>query len=200
MDKIGIFGGAFNPLHIGHLINAQFVLNEFSLTKIIFVPTHIPPHKDIADSIPAKLRLKMLRKGIKKNKNFFLSRIEIENNNTSYTINTLKFLSHKYNTSKLYLIIGNEWLNKFNTWFKYEEIFKYATLIVLRRDEKIEENIPIFLKKFSDKIFFSRNPVIKISSTYIRELIKKDMDVKYMLPESILKIIKKYNLYKGVKL
>ncbi len=199
MKRIGVFGGAFNPLHIGHLINAEFVGNEFNLDKILFIPTKIPPHKKLSGPISDKIRIKMIKKAIKEYPYFEFSDIEIKREKVSYTIDTLIELSKKYPDSKLYLIIGNEWLDRFNTWYRYEDIFKYVKLIILRRvkNKYSKTNLPDFLKKFHSKIIFASNPVINISSTYIRKLIRKGFNIKYMVPEVVRKYIKKYNLYIG---
>ncbi len=200
MARIGVFGGAFNPLHIGHLINAEFVSNEFNLDKILFIPTNIPAHKPILGGVSKNIRIKMVKKAIKNHIKFKFSDIEVKKEQISYTFNTLTELKQIYKNDILFLIIGNEWLEEFNTWYRYKDIFNYAKIIILKRIEnKYNKNhLPIFLKKYKQNLLFANNPVINISSTYIRDLIKKNFNVKYMIPDTVLKYIKKYRLYQGV--
>lgn len=192
-QKIGLFGGTFNPIHIGHLINAEFILNEFNLDKIIFVPAFIPPLKKDYNLNYLNHRIKMVKLAIKNNKNFEFSDFEIKKEEVSYTIHTIKhFHTLGY---EVFLILGDEWLNKFNLWHNYKEIFKYARLIVMRRKFK-NSKIPKFLLKYKNKIKFSLNPIIEISSTIIRERIKNGLSIKYMVPDRVYKYIIKNNLYK----
>lgn len=190
--NIGIFGGTFNPVHIGHLFTAQFLLYEFKLNKILFIPVYIPPHKNIADNITGDLRLKMLKLAIKEIKEFEVLDVEIKRKKKSYTIHTLEQIVQKKN--KYFLIIGNEWLKNFNRWYRYEKIFKYTDLLVINR-KKNKNNIPIFLQKFKNQIYFSRNPIIDISSTFIRERIKNNLSIKFIVPEKVEKFIKRKKLY-----
>lgn len=190
--NLGIFGGTFNPVHIGHLIIAEYVFFEFTLDKIVFVPAYIPPHKSDREITSAQHRLNMLKIALKNNKNFVYSEFEISQKTCSYTINTLKnFYSKNHN---LFLIIGDEWLNEINTWYQYMKIFDYADLIVIRRTLS-NPGIPEFLIKFKNQIHFSHNPLIEISSSMIRERLSQNKSVKYMLQDKVLKYIKKRKLY-----
>jgi nicotinate-nucleotide adenylyltransferase len=104
--KIGILGGTFNPVHIGHLILAEEAREKLGLDKIIFVPTALPPHKDNLNIAPAADRLKMLELAVASNKYFTVSDIEIKRQGRSYTIDTLKEFQAKYSRDELYFIIG----------------------------------------------------------------------------------------------
>ncbi len=112
--KIGILGGTFNPVHIGHLILAEEVREKLKLDKIIFIPTALPPHKDNMDIAPAGDRLKMLKLAIKGNKFFGVSDIEIKRKGRSYTIDTIKELKNKFVNDELYFIIGSDLLKYIN--------------------------------------------------------------------------------------
>ncbi len=190
--KFGIFGGTFNPIHIGHLLVAEYVLTQFLLDKIIFVPTYIPPHKKNWEIVSPEHRCNMIKIALKNNKNFVFSDFEIKQKTKSYTVYTLENFYNKKH--KLFLLIGDEWLKKFNTWHRYEEIFKISDLIVIRRIRN-GEKIPKFLTKYKNKIHFSNNPIIEISSSMIRERLSKNLSVKYMIPEKVLKYIQKEKLY-----
>src|SRR3989338_2629632 len=105
--KIGILGGTFNPIHIGHLILAEEAREKLGLGRIIFVPTYLPPHKDSADIAAAKMRLKMVRLATLGNKYFSVSDLEIKRDGRSYTIDTIKEFKQRYAQDELYFIIGS---------------------------------------------------------------------------------------------
>jgi len=190
--RIGIFGGTFNPIHFGHLLNAQFIFDEFKLNKIIFVPAFIPPLKNFKNNNSLH-RIKMIKMAIKKNKNFEFSDFEISQKKISYTIYTLQYFSKP--EIELFFILGDDWLEKFNQWHRYKEIFNLANLIVMRR-KYLKPYLPKFLNKFKNKIFFASNPIIGINSTLIRERIKNNLSIKYFVPDNVLKYLERHNIYK----
>lgn len=184
--KIGLFGGAFNPVHVGHLIIADYVLHEFSLDLIHFIPSYQTTYKEFKNNI--RDRKKMLELAIENNDHFVLNDIELKSKKTSYTYETVKKL---YNgKDQFFLILGDEWLAELNKWHNYEEIFKYAKLIVVNRKNK-KAKVPGFLSEYKAEIFFSKNPVIEISSTILRERLEKGQDIRYFVPEKVYKYIKK---------
>lgn len=189
--RYGIFGGTFDPVHVGHLISAQYILTEFSLDRIIFIPAYIPPHKAGKKRLSSNHRLIMVKKAIKGNKHFTVSNFEIEKRTRSYTIHTLE---HYLKESRLFLIIGDEWLNRFSDWHRWRDILGYSDLIVLRR-QGLEVKIPAFLNTFKRKIHFSSNPLIQISSSLIRQYLKQKKDIRYMVPSSVWQYIQKKELY-----
>ncbi len=189
--KIGIFGGTFNPIHIGHMIIANYTLHEFNLDQIYFVPTYESVYKD--HNIELKHRINIIKSAIKHNKKFILNDIELKNKKISYTYNTLKKICTPDN--EYYIIIGNEWLKDFNKWYNYKKIFKYASLIIAQRTDK-KVRTPLYLNKYKKKILFLKNPVIEISSTLVKKFINKGLDIKYLLPEKVYKYIQKHNLYR----
>lgn len=188
--KIGLFGGTFNPIHIGHLIIADYILYEFNLDLIYFIPAYQTTYKDFKNNTGQ--RRKMIEIAIKDNDCFLLSDIELENKKISYTYKTVKKLYNK--KDRLFLILGDEWLSGFNKWHNYKEIFKYAELIIANRNNK-NLKPQKGLIQYKTKIFFSKNPVIEIGSTMIRERISKEQDIRYLVPEKVCKYIKKHKLY-----
>src|SRR3989338_1581087 len=108
--KIGILGGTFNPVHIGHLILAEEAREKLGLDKVIFVPTFLPPHKDNSDIADASDRLMMIKLAIKKNRYFLVSDTEIKRNGRSYTIDTIKEFKEKFRADELYFIVGSDLL------------------------------------------------------------------------------------------
>ncbi|MCD6228382.1 MAG: nicotinate-nucleotide adenylyltransferase [Candidatus Omnitrophica bacterium] len=186
IKRVGILGGTFNPPHIGHIILAQEVLDKLNLDKILFIPANIPPHKN-ASLIEAKHRLKMVKLSIEGNKNFSLLDCEIKRGGVSYTVDTLRELRKIFPSYEFYLIIGSDLAKDFNTWKDYEEIMKLAKVVVGKRKEFPLENnnkfIPVDILE------------IDISSSLIRDWIKRGWCVRYLLLPKVFDYIVKRKLY-----
>lgn len=191
MSKIGIYGGTFDPIHTGHLITAQSVCEIRKLDKIIFVPSFISPHKTNRNTTSPKHRIKMLKLAIEGISHFDFSDIEIKKKDISYTINTLKKLKSSY--KNIELIIGFDNLITFDTWKEPDKILKLAKLVVLRRKIK-EENSP--KNRFFEKAIFVDTPLIEIYGTDIRNRIKTNRNIDFLVPQKVKAYIYKHNLYK----
>ncbi len=131
MKKVCILGGSFNPIHIGHLILANTVLEELSLDEIIFVPCYIQPLKSNIDFASADHRLEMIKIAIQNNLKFTFSDIEIKRKGKSYTVDTLRYFKRKY--YNLYFVIGADNIKEFHRWKEPDTILKIANLIVTNR-------------------------------------------------------------------
>ena len=192
MTNIGILGGTFDPIHIGHLINAQSVLEKRNLDKIIFIPNYISPHKPHYEFSAPEHRYNMTELAIESNPKFEISDIEITNNNVSYTYNTLKEFSKTYN--RIELIIGFDNLVTFDTWENPEGILELAELVVMKRT--YDKNIKVPHKFFGDANFVD-TPTIEISGSNIRERIASNLNIDFLVPRIVKKYIIENNLYKS---
>lgn len=191
--KIGIFGGTFNPPHIGHLIVADTVRDEIELDKIFFIPSFISPHKlDEKDEI-SEHRFNMTRLAVEGNKNFECLDIELKRKDVSFTIDTLTYIQKNLSKDTLYLIIGMDNYLTFHTWKNFEKILDVVTLVVMNRPHYTPEINPNLPPK---KIFFASVPNIGISSSDIRERIMRGESVAYQLPSKVLDYIELHGLYK----
>lgn len=132
VNKIGILGGTFDPIHIGHIQPAKQVLKKYDLDSILVIPAHNPPHK-ISTSASTKQRVKMVELVCEQENSFILDTREIERSTLSYTIDTIKELKGNYPTSELYFIMGMDSLLNFTQWHKWEDILKCCNLIVNTR-------------------------------------------------------------------
>lgn len=191
MSAIGIFGGTFDPIHLGHLITAQAVREIRNLDKIIFIPAFISPHKTDLHPLSGHHRLNMIQLSIEGINYFDCSDIEIKNENISYSINTLRKLKKKY--KKIELIIGYDNIFDFKTWKKPDEILKLAKLIVLKRRASIE---PDYKDKYFRAALFVETPTIEISSSQIRKRISENLPVSFLVPDKVNKYILDNHLYK----
>ena len=187
--KIGILGGTFNPIHLGHLILAEEVRQKIGLGKIIFVPTSLPPHKDDGEIIAASHRLKMLRLAIRGNPYFLVSDIEIGRGGRSYTIDTIKELTKTYSGDELYFIIGSDLIKYLNEWKDLKEIIAMVKFVVATRPGYPLENLPDYMKTIDIR-------AVDISAFEIRQCIKQDRSFRYLVPEPVGDYILKKGLYK----
>lgn len=187
--KIGILGGTFNPVHIGHLILAEEAREKLGLDKIIFVPTALPPHKDNAGIAPAADRLKMLKAAIKGNKFFAVSDIEIKRDGRSYTIDTLKELKNKFTRDELYFIIGSDLLKYLNEWKDLSEIIKMVKFIAATRPGYPLQQLPPYIQTLAIR-------AVDISGFEVRQCIKENKSSRYLVPDKVFDYINKRKLYK----
>ncbi|MBN2571209.1 MAG: nicotinate (nicotinamide) nucleotide adenylyltransferase [Ignavibacteriales bacterium] len=190
MEPIGIFGGTFDPIHIGHLINAQVVFEKRNLERIIFIPCHISPHKLDRISSSDDDRLNMLKLAISDHPYFDYSDFEINQGDISYTYHTLIEFKKKY--EEIELIIGYDNLLVFDKWFEPDKIFDMARVVVMQRP--FEENIKSTNKYFSEAIIIN-TPFIDISSTELRQRVKQKLPLDFFVPEKVRDYIIKNELY-----
>ncbi len=190
-ERIGIFGGSFDPVHLGHLILAQMACEELDLRRVYFVPTAVPPHKIDRELTPFELRVKMLQLAIEGNEDFEISLIE-NGETPSYTYETiLKFKEAGYSKDELHLLVGSDSLNDMGKWREPNKIFANATIVSMMRPGY--EDIPS-LPAGSAIVVLERGSN-SISSTDIRELVKSGRSIRYLVPEAVENFIKEHSLY-----
>jgi nicotinate-nucleotide adenylyltransferase len=187
--KIGILGGTFNPIHIGHLILAEEVREKLEFNRIIFVPTYLAPHKDNTDIAPAEYRYEMVKMAIKRNKYFSVSDIEIKRNGQSYTIDTVREFKRMYLKDELYFIIGSDLLKYLDDWKDLFEIIKMISFIVATRPGYPLEEIPSYISTIPIR-------AVDISGFEIRKAIKEGKSFRYLVPEAVFEYINRKRLYK----
>ena len=188
--RIGILGGTFNPIHIGHLILAEEAYYKLKLDKLIFVPAFMPPHKNSSDVINAKDRLEMVRLAIQDNPVFEISTYAVDSKKKSYSIDTLKeFRSIYGDDAQLCFITGSDSLKDLFSWKNINDIFKMSKFIVANRPGYPLKDIP----KEADTVVITP---IEVSSEDIRKRLKEGRSVRYLVPENVRKYIVDHNLYK----
>ncbi|MCU0406002.1 MAG: nicotinate-nucleotide adenylyltransferase [Ignavibacteriaceae bacterium] len=190
MSKVGIFGGTFDPIHLGHLITAQSVKEIRDLDKIIFIPAYISPHKTDAKPSSPEDRLKMIKLAVDSIPFFDYSDIEIKKGGVSYTVDTLRELNKKYD--KLEFIIGYDNIFTFHTWKEPDEILKLAKIIVLKRKSS---HPPQFEDKYYHQAVFVQTRGIEISATDIRERVKNGLPINFLVPPKVMEYIYNHKLY-----
>ncbi len=192
MKKIGLFGGTFDPIHIGHIIVAEWVQDALDLQTVFFIPNLIHPFGKRKDITPAEHRLNMLRLAVKPFERFRISDYEIQKGGISYAIETIEYFESQMPQARLYYFIGADNLADFHKWHRYEEILQKVQLVVYDRKEgQVPENLP------KEKIIFLQTPLIEISSTLIRERIRQGRAVRSLLPNGVPEYIREKGLYGG---
>ncbi|PKL81852.1 MAG: nicotinate (nicotinamide) nucleotide adenylyltransferase [Ignavibacteriae bacterium HGW-Ignavibacteriae-3] len=189
MKAIGIYGGSFDPVHLGHLITTRFIYEKRNLEKVIFIPNHKSPLKQ--DIIPTadEHRFHMLQLAIEPFPFFEVSDFEIKKNDVSYTFETLVEFKNKY--EKLELIIGYDNLCVFDKWHLPEKILELAELIVMKRNTDIVKPQNIF---FNSAILVD-TPTIDITATDIRSRVKNNLTIDYLVPQKVKEYISRNRLY-----
>ena len=176
----GIFFGSFNPIHIGHLIIANTMLERVGLDKIMFIVSPQNPLKEKSNLLPEYDRLEMVRRAVYENPSFELSDIEFKMPRPSYTIDTLSYLYDKYPERKFSVIIGQDNLEQLPKWKNYEKILEYYPLLVYPRAHSQKTNLDDH-----KRIQMIEAPIIEISASFIRDNIKKGLSVKYLVPQEV---------------
>ncbi|MEM7549137.1 MAG: nicotinate (nicotinamide) nucleotide adenylyltransferase [Bacteroidota bacterium] len=188
--RVGLLFGSFNPIHIGHLIIAQSVLNNSDLEKIWFVVSPQNPFKDSGSLLHEFDRIDMVREAIGNHPDFHASDIEFSLPKPSYTSHTLAYLSERFSSYDFKLIIGEDNLLSFDRWKNYEAILNdYGVYVYPRPVEKNSEF------KSNSNITVVDAPVVDISSTLIRKYIKEGKSVQYLTPEPVYELIKSRKYY-----
>jgi nicotinate-nucleotide adenylyltransferase len=192
--RIGIFGGTFNPIHHGHLINIELLLEHFNLDLVLFIPAKIPVHKNVAGKVTPADRLKMVELAIENSEKFHSSGIEINRKTASYTITTLHELEEIYPGDELFLIIGSDSFNELDTWKEYKNILSGYKIIVMMRpgDTELRDD----LLTHALKVEQYRGGLIEISSSMIRERVKSNLPVRYLTTDNVIEFIRIKGLYK----
>jgi len=191
--KIGILGGTFNPIHLGHLILAQECWHELSLDKVIFVPAYISPHKEGEIDVSAADRLNMLRLALEGDDRFEISTYELDKKGISYSIDTIRFFKGEFgDDSELCFLVGSDWSGDLSAWKDIDEVLNLTTFVIASRGGVVAEK-----DQYEDKVQYLEVAGIDTSSTSIRERIEKKEPIDYFVPKSVVEYIRNKGLYRG---
>ena len=200
MKKVGILGGTFDPIHIGHLVLAQAAFEQLELDFVRIIPAGIPPHKIGRKCASKEQRLEMTNLAISRDPHFVLDTIEIDKETPSYTCETLALLHDLHPDEDYYFIIGQDSLNTFHTWYKPDAIASLAHIVAADRpgydksqmESVLEEN----RKMFNGDFICIECPDIQISSTDVRNRMASGSSIRYLVPEKVFDYIQEEGLYK----
>lgn len=195
---LGILGGTFDPIHIGHLRIAEAVYERIALEQIIFIPAFVPPHKVGQDYAPAEHRYAMTELAVKPYPHFTVSDMELRRSGVSYTIDTLRELRHKYPEKELYFIIGADSVAQLHTWNSINEMLQLATFVAAGRpgyEGVMEEVVHHLGAAAAERIMLLHTPEYDISSTEIRTRLHGGASLAGLVPRAVEQYIVAHNLY-----
>lgn len=209
---IGVYGGTFDPVHFGHLRPALEILEDFALSQIRFIPCGQPPHRTQAQA-SAALRLAMLQRAIEGVEGFVTDTREIERGGPSYMVDTLRSLHEDLPGESLCLILGTDAFAAFDTWHKWHDILTLCNLLVMQRPEfdplqvikspdllrlvteKQVQTPSAFCENVPGKLMFYPVTQLDISSTRIREAVRQQHQLRFLLPDSVIGMIEQQGIY-----
>lgn len=199
MRKIGIMGGTFNPIHVAHLILAESAYEQLKLDKILIMPSNNPPHKRHDSIVNDEHRIRMTELAIQNNSHFELSNVELEREGTTYTAETLEFLTKKYPDEEYYFILGADSLYQIEQWKAPEQIFELCHIVAAGRDsipeQAILKQVNYLTMKFNAHIHYLEVPNMDVSSKLIRKYRKTGRSIRYYVPDAVEQYIKEQHLY-----
>jgi nicotinate-nucleotide adenylyltransferase len=187
--RLGIFGGTFDPPHLGHLVVAQEVHFLLGLDSVLWVPAAIPPHKAGQGITPGPIRLEMVRAAIAGDERFQASDVELRRDGPSYTIDTLRELHDARPDDELFLVIGADQLTELGTWRDPEEIAELATIVGFAREGEDPAGV--------EGIRVVPVPRVDVSSTEVRRRVEAGEPVEYLVRRGVSAVIEREGLYGG---
>ena len=198
--KIGLMGGTFDPIHIGHLILGEAAWRQFCLDEVWFLPAGNPPHKqNRAGRASDRERLEMVRLAIQSNPHFVLSLIEMNKDGYSYTYRTLERLHGQYPDADWYFIMGADSLTDFDTWREPQRIADACRIVVATRNQMEPASFRTLLAKrreeFHHDFLELDTPNLDISSKHLREMIRSGESIRYYTPDTVLNYIRQNRIY-----
>ncbi len=201
MERIGVFGGTFDPPHYGHLATAEEAGDRLDLGRVLFVPTGIPPHKPGEPITPAPLRVRMVELAIADNPRFVLSRADVDRPGPSYTADLLAQLRAELGaTTALYFICGMDMLATLPTWYAPERVLAQCRLVAVTRPSTPPVDLAALervLPMARDRVTILHAPGLDISGRDIRARIAEGRTIRYLVPPGVAEFVAAAGLYRG---
>lgn len=199
LEKIGIMGGAFDPIHNGHLVIAENAREQFGLDRVLFIPTGHSPIKHKQQITDSSYRCAMVSMAISDNPWFVLNDIEVKSPEISYTFHTTNKLKQDYNSSELYFILGADSLFDFESWRSPESILENCSILAAyrkhQRQEEFFRHIAYLNEKYPGKFHPLDTPNLEVSSQEIRQRIQAGRTIRYLVPRTVESYIQANKLY-----
>ena len=199
--RIGIFGGSFDPIHQGHLILAESCREQANLDLVLFIPCATGPHKTDGATSTDRQRCEMIELAIAGHESFQMSKIEMERGGISYTVDTLVELKQQYPDDELFLLLGDDSLERFDSWHEPQKICELAIPVVANRPGSGEIDLSVLEKYVSadryqqiSKVTVD-SPMIEISSSNIRSRVAQEKSIRYLMPRGVQRYIESQSVY-----
>lgn len=195
VKKTGIFGGAFNPVHNGHVRLAEEAVKQLKLRRLLIIPTYVSPHKH-TELLPYEDRAEMCRRAFGHIPGAEVSDIEVRLGGTSYTINTVRALKQLYPDEQFFLLIGADMLFSFDKWYKYESLLKETKVCAAARDSDSFADMMEYANELG-RIKVLPTQAIELSSTQVRSIAQQGGDITGMVPQGVAEYISEKGLYRA---
>lgn len=195
VKKTGIFGGAFNPVHNGHVRLAEEAVKQLKLRRLLIIPTYVSPHKH-TELLPYEDRAEMCRRAFGHIPGAEVSDIEVRLGGTSYTINTVRALKQLYPDEQFFLLIGADMLFSFDKWYKYESLLKETKVCAAARDSDSLADMMEYANELG-RIKVMPTQAIELSSTQVRSIAQQGGDITGMVPQGVAEYISEKGLYRA---
>ncbi len=195
VKKTGIFGGAFNPVHNGHVRLAEEAVKQLKLRRLLIIPTYVSPHKH-TELLPFEDRAEMCRRAFGHIPGAEVSDIEVRLGGTSYSINTVRALKEMYPDEQLFLLIGGDMLFSFDKWYKYESLLKETRVCAVARDDDSLVDMMEYANEIG-RVKVLPTQAVTMSSTQVRETVANGGDISEMVPAGVAEFIREKGLYGG---
>jgi len=200
--KLGLFGGSFDPIHYGHIRPVREAKKKLNLDRVIFLPTAVPPHKPGRQFAPPHARFAMVELALLEEEDLSVSALELTPDQPFYTVDSLRHFHRLYDDAELFLLIGGDGFAELHTWEHWEEIVTLADLAILTRPDwhwsEVRSGVPSEIAELarSERVHFITNRPVAASATEIRQRLAEGGEpAAGVLPELVLKYIRKYSLY-----
>ena len=215
MGRIGVYGGTFDPVHLGHLVPAVRALDTFLFDALVFVPAARPPHKQGEPLTPFSHRFAMLALATQPYERLLVSDLELEGAGPAYTVDTLRRFRDRHGGDELYFIMGSDSFSQIGTWHHWEELVGLAHLVVLHRatvwGDELRGRVPAALhdrlrvvQPFADVpvpgrgerlVYLLDHEPFPVSATHLRERLRQGLTIRELVPPEVFRYIVKYRLY-----
>lgn len=202
VERVGVLGGTFDPVHYAHLAIAEEVYYALKLTRMVFVPAGQPPHKLSYHVTPAEQRVHMLKEALAANPHFALSLVDVQRTGPSYTVDTLRLLREEWGPrAELYFVIGADSLRDFPGWYDPAGIIAQATIVALMRPgygetTRFSRELAARLPAIEQRLITLEGPRMEISSTDLRQRVAEGRPIRYQTPEVVEQYILRHGLYR----
>ena len=197
--RIGVFGGTFDPPHLGHMILASEACDQLNLDKVLWVLTASPPHKRIQVILPVEVRLELLQTALSKADEFEISRVDMDRPGPHYALDTVRLLKEQHTDDEIIYLMGGDSLRDLPIWYESEKFVEECSELGVMRRPGDEINVEIVKNSnpdIAEKIRFVEAPLLEISSREIRERISSGRIFRYYLLEDVYKLIQKKRYYR----
>ncbi len=192
--RLGLFGGTFDPPHLGHLALAEWARDELKLDRVVFMPAARPPHKRGRVRTPTAARLAMARLAVRGHRGFEVSALEAGRRGPSYTVDTLRALRDRSPGAEWFLLLGQDSLAELASWKDPEALVRLATPVVAARPGARARRAA---RVFGRRVVWLDNPGIEVSSSGIRERVRRGRSIRYLVPDAVARYIARAGLYRG---